>query len=136
MAPAGRPDMMPLKVLDWLHEGRTIPMYAGGALCRDWTYIDDTVDALQRALERPLGYEILNLGYGATHSFAEFVAIYEELTGIAARKEDVPAPPSEPDTLWCDNAKACRLLGWQPQTPLRAGLAATWRWYQQAVLGI
>ena len=33
-------------------------MYAGGALCRDWTYIDDTVDALQRALERPLGYEI------------------------------------------------------------------------------
>ncbi len=134
--PAGRPDMMPLKVLDWLHEGRTIPMYAGGALCRDWTYIDDTVDALQRALERPLGYEILNLGYGATHSFAEFVAIYEELTGIAARKEDVPAPPSEPDTLWCDNAKARRLLGWQPQTPLRTGLAATWRWYQQAVLGI
>ena len=133
--PAGRPDMMPLKVLDWLYEGQTIPMYNGGALQRDWTYIDDTVDALYRALQQPLGYEILNLGYGATRSFAEFVAMYEELTGIAASKKAVPAPPSEPDTLWCDNAKARRLLGWRPQTDLREGLLATWRWYQEVVLG-
>ena len=127
--------MMPLKVLDWLHEGRVIPMYDGGALRRDWTYIDDTVAALYRALQQPLGYEIINLGFGATRSFAEFVAIYEELTGIRARKETVPAPSSEPDTLWCDPAKARQLLGWQPHTDLREGLQATWRWYQEAVLG-
>ncbi|MCY3934531.1 MAG: GDP-mannose 4,6-dehydratase [Chloroflexi bacterium] len=132
--PAGRPDMMPLKVLDWLHEGRVIPMYDGGALRRDWTYIDDTVEALFRALQQPLGYEILNLGFGATRSFAEFVAIYEELTGIVARKEHLPAPPSEPDTLWSDPTKARRLLGWQPKTDLQTGLQATWDWYRGAVL--
>ena len=133
--PAGRPDMMPLKVLDWLHEGRVIPMYDGGALRRDWTYIDDTVDALYRALRQPLGYEIINLGFGATRSFAEFVAIYEEITGITARKEAVPAPLSEPKTLWCDPMKARQLLGWQPHTDLREGLLETWRWYQEAILG-
>ncbi len=133
--PAGRPDMMPIKVLDWLHEGRVIPMYGGGALRRDWTYITDTVDGLQRALERPLGYEILNLGYGDTHSFAEFISIYEGLTGLVAQRAEKPTPPSEPQTLWCDNTKARRRLGWEPQIGLRAGLKATWRWYQEAVLG-
>ncbi len=132
--PHGRPDMMPLKALDHILNGKTIQMYAGGALMRDWTYIDDIVDGVVAALQRPMGYQIFNLGFGSPLSFVDFIRIYEELTGKHAVTEIVEAPLSEAKTTYCDNSRAREHLGFAPKIDIREGLSRTWAWYRQRYL--
>lgn len=129
--PNGRPDMMPFKVLDAIVHRREITLYNGGQMRRDWTYIDDIVDGCRAALERPLGYELINLGCGAPATMTEFISIMEGLTGQQAIIKDVPAPASDPPVTYCNNAKARNLLDFDPKVNLAEGLARTWTWYKQ-----
>jgi UDP-glucuronate 4-epimerase len=127
--PHGRPDMMPIRALDSILNGRTIQVYAGGALQRDWTYIDDIIDGVQAALTRPMGYQIFNLGFGSPISLTAFLHLYEELTGRTAITQEVPAPPSEGRITYCDNSRARAMLGFDPKVNIREGLTRTWQWY-------
>lgn len=129
--PNGRPDMMPLRAIEAILQQKPIDMYDGGDLERDWTYIDDTVDGVAAALERPLGYALINLGYGSPTSLLTFIQIYEELIGRNAIKNVVPAPKTEPRITYCDNTQARKLLNFNPKTPIEEGLARTWNWYRQ-----
>jgi UDP-glucuronate 4-epimerase len=128
--PAGRPDMMPIKVIESILKDEPIPVYDEGKLQRDWTYIDDTVDGVMAALERPMGYEIINLGYGSPIPLTDFIRIYEELMGKPAVTYPVPAPASEPRITYCDNTRARELLGFTPKVSIADGLAKTWEWYR------
>lgn len=130
--PEGRPDMMPLRALDMILDGTPIKLWNGGDIKRDWTYIDDTVQGVQTALERPLGYQLINLGFGSPLPFIDFINIYEELVGKEANTTIEPAPPTEPLVTYCDNTLARELLDFDPQTPIQDGLARTWAWYRQA----
>jgi UDP-glucuronate 4-epimerase len=129
--PQGRPDMMPLKVMRAIREDQPITLFNGGDLKRDWTYIDDIVNGVVAALDRPLGYEIINLGCGAPISMTEFVDFVEQLSGKKARRINKPAPLSEPPITYCDNSRARRLLGFAPAIPVREGLTRTWEWYNK-----
>ena len=62
--PNGRPDMMAYLVADSITKGVKIPIYNGGEMFRDWTFVDDITDGAVAAIDRPLGYEIINLGRG------------------------------------------------------------------------
>jgi UDP-glucuronate 4-epimerase len=128
--PNGRPDMMPLRVMQAVLNGDEIPLFDGGRMRRDWTYIDDVVAGIRAALERPLGYEIINLGCGEPAYMTEFIEIMEDLTGRKANTRDVPAPPSDPPVTYCNNAKARKLLDFDPQVSLAEGLAHTWEWFK------
>jgi UDP-glucuronate 4-epimerase len=130
--PAGRPDMMPLRVMRAIVEGAEIPIFSQGTLERDWTYIDDTLDGIVAALERPMGYEIINLGLGRPVSLNEFIETIERLAGRAALRRDVPTPLSEPPVTFCDNAKARRLLDFAPRISLQEGLERTWEWFESS----
>jgi UDP-glucuronate 4-epimerase len=129
--PHGRPDMMPMKVIDAILNDQPIQVFDGGDLKRDWTYIDDTVDGVIAALERPMGYQIINLGYGSPVSLTEFIEVYEELIGKNAIQNYVPAPLTEPRITYCDNSRARQLLGFNPKIALPEGLARTWEWYKK-----
>ncbi len=129
--PHGRPDMMPLRTIDAILKGETITLFEGGNLQRDWTYVDDIVDGITAALDRPMGYEILNLGFGSPIPLNDFIQIYEELIGKDAVTRVVPRPLTEPPITYCDNTRARRLLGFNPQVPIQEGLARTWAWYRQ-----
>jgi len=63
-------------------------------------------------------------------TFWDFISTYEEITGYEAIKVDKPSPKTEPLITYCDNTLARRLLGFDPNTTLRSGLAQTWTWYQ------
>src|SRR5437764_452802 len=54
--PRNRPDMMAFKVVDGILRGREIPLYQGGQMYRDWTYVGDTVAGIVAAVDRPMGY--------------------------------------------------------------------------------
>jgi UDP-glucuronate 4-epimerase len=129
--PAGRPDMMPLRVMNAVLDGTVIPVFNGGDIQRDWTYIDDTVSGILAALDRPLGYEVINLGVGAPISLREFISVIEELSGRRLNTRDEPTPPSDPPVTYCDNTKARRLLDFDPRTPVHEGLAQTWAWFRR-----
>lgn len=129
--PAGRPDMMPLRLIEAAFTGAEIPIFNDGDIHRDWTYIDDTVNGVVTALDRPLGYEIINLGCGEPLSLTDFVEAIEELTGREINKKIVPTPLSDPPITFCNNEKARRLLDFNPQTNVIDGLTKTWHWYRQ-----
>ena len=128
--PAGRPDMMPWRLMQATRTGEELRFFNGGDIQRDWTYISDTVAGVVAALDKPLGYEVINLGCGAPISLREFVMIIEELAGVKIKAEAVPTPPSDPPITYCDNSKARQLLGFSPQVETREGLRRTWEWFR------
>ncbi len=128
--PAGRPDMMPWRLLEAAQTGEPIKLFNGGDIHRDWTYIADTVAGVLAALDKPLGYEIINLGCGAPISLTDFVEIIEEYSGKAINTVSVPTPLSDPPITYCNNDKARQLLGFAPRVSIREGLWRTWEWYR------
>ena len=129
--PAGRPDMMPWRLMEATRTGDEIKLFNGGDIHRDWTFIDDTVRGVLAALDNPLGYEIINLGCGAPISLKDFVEIIEEYAGAHINTVSVPTPSSDPPITFCDNRKARELLGFAPSVSIRDGLWQTWEWYRE-----
>ncbi|HEC24157.1 MAG TPA: SDR family NAD(P)-dependent oxidoreductase [Chloroflexi bacterium] len=128
--PRVRPDMMAYIVMDRIVHDQEITLYNQGDMYRDWTYVDDVIQGIVAALDTPLGYEVINIGRGEPIRLGDFVAIIEELVGKPARLNMQPAPLSEPPLTFACVDKAKALLGYQPHTSIREGLARTWAWYQ------
>jgi UDP-glucuronate 4-epimerase len=131
--PRGRPDMMPFMVTDRIVKGEEITLFDAGQMERDWTYIDDIVSGIIAALERPLGYEIINLGRGEPVLMVDFVNVIETLTGKEAILATPPAPASEPKITFANIDKARELLDYHPQIAVVDGLHKLWAWYQQEI---
>ncbi|MEM0913672.1 MAG: NAD-dependent epimerase/dehydratase family protein [Planctomycetota bacterium] len=128
--PRARPDMMPFMVTDRVARGETIKLFNAGDMQRDWTYVDDIVDGVVAALDRPMGYELVNIGRGEPVLMRDFVTIVEELVGKSAVLETPPAPASEPPITYADVTKARDLLGHDPKVDVRTGLERLWDWYR------
>lgn len=128
--PAGRPDMMPWMLMEATQSGEIIKLFNGGDIHRDWTYIADTVNGVIAALDKPLGYEVMNLGCGTPISLKDFVEIIEEYSGKSINTIDVPTPLSDPPITYCDNTKARDLLGFAPSVSVKDGLYKTWEWFR------
>jgi UDP-glucuronate 4-epimerase len=129
--PHGRPDMMPMRVIDNILNQKPITVYDGGVLKRDWTYIDDVVEGVTAALNKPDGYSVFNMGCGQPIALTDFIQIYEELIGQSAITETVPRPATEPQITYCDNTRAREKLGFAPKITLVEGLARTWAWVRE-----
>jgi len=132
--PRGRPDMMAYKVLDNIFTGREVPLYNSGQMHRDWTYVTDIVQGIVGAVDRPVGYEIINLGRGQPVLLAEFVEIIEQLVGKQANLIPTPMVDADVAYTYADITKARDLLGYEPQLSVREGVSHFWEWYQQAIL--
>lgn len=132
--PRGRPDMMPFMVMHRIINEREIQLFDAGQMKRDWTYIDDVIAGVVAAIDRPLGYEIINLGRGEPVLMADFVNIIEGLVGKPAILSTPAAPPSEPKVTFADIGKARTLLDYDPKTDVADGLGRMWGWYQREFL--
>jgi UDP-glucuronate 4-epimerase len=128
--PRVRPDTMAYMVADAIMKDEEITVYNMGNLHRDWTYVDDIIQGIVAALDKPLGYEVINIGRGEPVRLGDFIEIIQELIGKQARVRHAPAPASEPPITYANIEKAQRLLGYQPRTSIREGLAHTWEWFQ------
>lgn len=126
--PHGRPDMMPWQWTRMILAGEPLTLYNGGKLKRDWTYIDDIVAGFIAALDRPFGYEIINLGCSNPVDNLEFVRTLEKLLGRQAKIIDAPCPASEPLVTYADISKARRLLGYEPKVNVEEGLRRFIEW--------
>lgn len=129
--PNGRPDMMAYKLADSITKGREVPLYNGGQMYRDWTYVGDITDGVVAALERPLGYEIVNLGRGEPVLLNDFVRMMESLAGKKANLVDRPKPAADVERTYAEIDKAKALLGYDPQVSVDEGVRRFWEWYRE-----
>ena len=124
----GRPDMMPRLLMDSATSGREVPLFEG-EMERDWTHISDIVEGLARAVDRPLGFEILNLGRGKPESLANFIETLENVSGKQVNLVPTPRPSSEMLTTYASNEKIGDLLDFTPQKSVREGIELMWDWW-------
>lgn len=126
--PAGRPDMSIFRFVQWIAEDRPVRIFGDGQQERDFTYVDDAARGTILALGCA-GYEIINLGGDRPWPILEIVRQIERLLDKEARLELLPSAPGDVRATWANVEKAGKLLGWQPQVDLQAGLEACVRWY-------
>lgn len=132
--PRGRPDMMAYKVLDNIFFDTPLQLFQGGEMWRDWTFIDDITEGVCNAAERPLGYEIVNLGRGEMVKLSNFVSILEGLAGRPTKVTHAPKADADIDRSFADISKARRLLDYDPKVSVPEGAERFWQWYQKRVL--
>jgi len=133
--PRGRPDMAPFKFVDRVSRGLTLQQFGDGSSSRDYTYIDDIVDGVVRAVDRPYPYQIFNLGKGSGTSLKEFIDLVEKHVGKKAQIEVLPDQPGDVPYTCADVSKAERLLGYESTVSFEEGIRRTVAWYK-ATYGI
>jgi UDP-glucuronate 4-epimerase len=125
--------MMAYKVFDTMRLGHEVPLYNGGQMHRDWTYVGDIAAGIVAATERRLGYEAINLGRGEPVLLADFVHSLEQLAGKKARLVSAPMMDADVAYTYADISKARRLLGYAPEVSVEAGVRSFYDWYVQNV---
>lgn len=130
--PRGLPDMMACKVADSIKAGIPVPIYNGGNMFRDWTFISDIVSGVLAAADRPLGYEVVNLGRGDPVRLGDFVEVIQDLMGSEAVLEEAPMPQDNVTKTHADVEKASELLGYEPRVSVQDGERCFLDWYRTA----
>ena len=150
--PWGRPDMAIWKFTDALLRGRPIDVYGGGLLSRDFTYVDDTVEATVRLLGVPRApsssanpadwnaegpdtswapFEVVNLGRSDPVSVNELIARLEAITGQRARRNEMGMQPGDVERTFSSTDKLVRMTGFTPKVALDEGLRAFVAWFRE-----
>ncbi len=129
--PRQRPDMGYHTFIRNVLSGQPVVVFGDGEQTRGNTYVEDCVTATVLAAERGQPGEVYNLGGGEARSVRWVLATIEELTGRKALIEHAPRRAGDQQHTMADIAKMRRDLGFEPDTPLRAGLAAQIEWQAQ-----
>jgi UDP-glucuronate 4-epimerase len=132
----GRPDMMAYLVLDNIFRGKEVALYNEGQMHRDWTYVDDIVQGVIAAADRPLGFEIINLGRGRPTLLADFVRLIEDQAGKRSNLISKPMPAADMEYTYANIERAKELLGYAPTVTVERGVEQFWKWYQKAVMEV
>jgi UDP-glucuronate 4-epimerase len=111
--------------------GETLHVFNNGRMGRDFTYIDDVVQAVVRVLDAPAeGHRIFNVGNHQPVALPEFIATLERILGRTAVKEFLPMQPGDVVQTYADIDALDAAVGFHPSTPLEKGLTEFAAWYR------
>ena len=132
--PRQRPDLAINKFTRLMLEGKKIPMFGDGSTSRDYTYIGDIVDGIERSVNYCLNnsnvYEILNLGNSSPVSLKEMINIIGKCLNVVPDIEELPMQPGDVDRTYACIDKAKNMIGYNPQTPFEEGIKKFVKWYK------
>ena len=146
--PWGRPDMAPMIFAKAIREGRPIQLFNEGRHSRDFTYVDDIVEGVIRASDRPAlpdpdwdpadpdpassnaPFRIYNIGNNDPVALADFVAALEAALGRPAVRELLPLQPGDVPDTFADSTRLARAVNWRPGVPVAVGVQRFADWYQ------
>ena len=133
--PRQRPDLAICKFAEKIMNGGVLPFYGDGSTGRDYTYIDDIVDGVMRALKwvesANAKFEVFNLGNSYPVKLTDMVKALETETGREARVERLPIPPGDVNLTWADIAKAKSVLGYSPNILFHEGVGKFIKWFKE-----
>lgn len=134
--PRQRPDLAINKFTRLMLERKKIPMFGDGSTSRDYTYIDDIVDGIEKSVNYCLNnrnvYEILNLGNSSPISLKEMINIIGNVLEIKPDIEELPMQPGDVDRTYACIDKAKNMIGYNPQTTFEDGIKRFVKWYKNA----
>jgi dTDP-glucose 4,6-dehydratase len=113
--------------------GEPMPIYGGGGQTRSLCYVDDLVrGVVDYATLADPAETVMNLGNDEEYTVLEIAELVSSVAGVALRTVELPLPTDDPSRRCPDLRRARALIGWQPATSLREGLARTIAWYKAA----
>lgn len=132
--PRQRPDLAINKFTRLMLEGKKIPMFGDGSTSRDYTYIGDIVDGIEKSVNYCLNnsnvYEILNLGNSSPVSLKEMINIIGKCLNAVPDIEELPMQLGDVDRTYACIDKAKDMIGYNPQTPFEEGIKKFVKWYK------
>ena len=134
--PGQRPEMAIHLFAKLIRDGEPVPIFGDGNTRRDYTYIDDIIDGVVRSLERPFGYEIINLGGSRTVGLIELVTLLEEGLGKKAKLKMLPEQPGDVPVTFADVSRAQEKLGYEPTISIEKGIEKFVEWFVEAEQGV
>ena len=121
--PRQRPDLAMHKFARLILDGAPIPVFGDGSTRRDYTYIDDMVAGIVRAIDYTgSNYEVINLGNNRSMPLRQMIAGLEDAFGRRAILQRLPEQAGDVPQTWASIDKAQRLLGYDPSTPYTEGI--------------
>jgi UDP-N-acetylglucosamine/UDP-N-acetyl-alpha-D-glucosaminouronate 4-epimerase len=113
-----------------LRDGAPAIVYGDGEQTRDFTYIDNVVQATLLACESPQASGLVfNVGMGERHTLNETLKLLEKVSGRPARAKYLPPRPGDVRDSQSDVTLARQKLGYEPSVSLEEGLRRTWQWF-------
>jgi UDP-glucuronate 4-epimerase len=145
--PWGRPDMAVWSFTAAIVEGRPIRLFNEGRMRRDFTYIDDVVEAVVRLIDLPprgdpawsggppdpstsrAPWRVYNIGNSRPIEVTELVRLLEQALGKSVIRELAPMQPGDVRETCADVADLAAAVGFAPKTPIEDGIKRFVRWY-------
>lgn len=146
--PWGRPDMALFKFTKAMLEGKSIDVYNYGKMKRDFTYIDDIVEAVVRVQDvfpqanadwtvesgspatSSAPYRVYNIGNSSPVELMDYITALEEALGMEAQKNMMPIQPGDVLDTSADTQPLYDLVGFKPQTSVKEGVKNFVEWYK------
>ncbi|MGF7161655.1 UDP-glucuronate 4-epimerase [Rhodoligotrophos appendicifer] len=147
--PWGRPDMALFKFVDAIMKDLPIDIYGQGEMRRDFTYVDDLVEAIVRlvacipvagapvsgegvedSLSPAAPWRLVNIAGGHTTELMEFVETIERCLGRTARRNMMPMQKGDVPATYADHRLLEHLTGFRPSTPVTEGVEKFVAWYR------
>jgi UDP-glucuronate 4-epimerase len=130
--PRNRPDLAIAKFAWLIDRGEPVPMFGDGTTRRDYTFIDDIVDGVIRAIDRCDGHRIYNLGNSEPIELRAMIEALGEALGKAPSIRRLPEQAGDVRLTCADVSLASEELGYAPSTPFREGIGHFARWFRSA----
>ncbi|MDE2166436.1 MAG: NAD-dependent epimerase/dehydratase family protein [Alphaproteobacteria bacterium] len=136
--PWGRPDMAYWLFAEAIERGKPIKLFNEGRMRRDFTYIDDVVEGVLAALDRPPAdggpdappHQLYNLGNNRAEDLDRFVSALERALGKTAKRQYLPMQKGDVPATYADVTAARRDLSFAPRTAIDEGLRRFVDWYR------
>lgn len=125
-----RPIMVPYIWAEKILKGEEVEISGDGSRKRDYTYVMDVVRATVLAMEKPLGFEVINIGNNTPASLSELLAVFEKVIGSKAKVKNRPSSKASVEVTYADISKAKKLLGWAPEVSLEEGITKLVAWFR------
>jgi UDP-glucuronate 4-epimerase len=145
--PWGRPDMALFKFTKAIMNGDPIDVYNFGDMHRDFTYVDDLVQAitllinavpennaerhyLNDSLSPVAPFRVVNIGSGDSVQLTDFLEAIEAATGKRANRNLMPMQAGDVLATWADASLLQALTGYSPETSIQEGVTKFVEWYR------